>query len=122
MYYDVGGPAAFAQREVDRGERTLAGRHFAVGRCSANPARVAFRRSAFTKETGVVALKTKQRKTKQPRPTIKASELQRLSFCNSKNLPSIVLQDGKFIMWVGFGWIPLDNHKTDGTEPKVVAD
>jgi len=52
------------------------------------------------------------------RKTIKLEELQRLAFCNSKNLPPVVDDDGRRKAWVGFGWI--DGGKATGKEVKVI--
>ena len=57
-------------------------------------------------------MKTKKRKT------IKFSELERLSFCNSKKLPQVVAALGRKMEWVGIGWI--DTGEADGTEVLVL--
>jgi len=50
--------------------------------------------------------------------TITKSELERLSFCNSKKLPRAVNIDGVRYEWVGIGWV--EAGKPTGKEPKVV--
>jgi hypothetical protein len=54
--------------------------------------------------------------------TITKTELARLSFCNSKSLPNKVWYNGKFMQWVGIGWIEIDKAEAKGTEPTVVED
>jgi hypothetical protein len=37
--------------------------------------------------------------------TITWTELRRLAFCNSKELPEVVNHDGRAKRWVGIGWV-----------------
>lgn len=39
------------------------------------------------------------------RETITFGRLKKLSFCNSKDLPSHIEVDGKRMHWVGIGWV-----------------
>lgn len=57
-------------------------------------------------------------KTPKKRKTIKYDVLYRLSFCNSKRLPSVVNMEGKRMRWVGIGWV--DEGKPTGREVVVV--
>ena len=61
-------------------------------------------------------MKTKKKQQK----TIAFSELVRLSFCNSKQLPPIVEYKGRNKEWVGIGWI--DIGPADGKGVLVVED
>jgi len=54
--------------------------------------------------------------------TIRMSEWQRLSFCNSARLPQRVWLHGELLEWVGIGWIEIDPADADGSEPTVVDD
>jgi hypothetical protein len=67
-----------------------------------------------------VKKKTVKKKTPLARKTITFSELQRLSFCDSKHLPLAVDIGGRRKGWVGIGWI--DTGKAKGNEVKVVED
>lgn len=60
----------------------------------------------------------KSKTPKKKRKTIKYDILYRLSFCNSKRLPSVVNMDGKRMRWVGIGWV--DEGKPTGREVVVV--
>lgn len=62
----------------------------------------------------------KAKKTKPPPPTITFSELKRLSFCNSKDLPSKVILGGRMKQWVGIGWIDVNEDRRTGKEPVVI--
>jgi len=54
--------------------------------------------------------------------TIAFSELKRLEFANSRKLPKRIIINGELKMWVGIGWIGLDNCRATGNEPFVVED
>ncbi len=54
------------------------------------------------------------------RNTIKFSELKRLSFCNSKDLPTTVETNGDRYQWVGIGWV--NEGKATGEETLVRDD
>lgn len=44
--------------------------------------------------------------------TIKFSELKRLSFCNSKDLPKKIIVDGIVREWMGIGWLDTEKPPT----------
>jgi len=52
--------------------------------------------------------------------TISRSELERLTFCNSKKLPLAVIDGGVRKEWVGIGWI--DDGKPHGDEVLIIDD
>ena len=52
--------------------------------------------------------------------TITRSELERLTFCNSKKLPPAVNDGGVRKEWVGIGWI--EGGKPHGDEVRVIDD
>lgn len=52
--------------------------------------------------------------------TITASELQRLSFCNSPRLPRFVNVKGTRYEWVGIGWVPVG--KARASDVRVVYE
>jgi hypothetical protein len=51
---------------------------------------------------------------------MKFSELQQLSFCNSKKCPAAVEMNGKRHEWVGIGWV--EAGKPTGREVLIVDD
>jgi hypothetical protein len=51
--------------------------------------------------------------------TITYAELARLSFCNSKKLPTTVVKDGERFQWVGIGWV--NEGEPHGDEVLVVS-
>jgi hypothetical protein len=57
----------------------------------------------------------------KPTNTISFAELKRLSFCNSKKMPTKVVALGKVIEWTGIGWIETgekpDKNMTVVVEP-----
>lgn len=52
------------------------------------------------------------------RKTIDVETLQRLAFCNSKNLPQIINDEGRRKLWVGVGWV--DDGPATGNETEVI--
>ena len=56
-----------------------------------------------------------ERKPTKSKNTITREELSRLSFCNSKKLPTKISDNGIVKEWVGIGWIELDEKPKDDT-------
>jgi hypothetical protein len=53
-----------------------------------------------------------RKKSPSPQKTITFGELSRLSFCNSDKLPRVIEINGELREWVGIGWIPVTECRT----------
>jgi hypothetical protein len=58
------------------------------------------------------------KKSPPPKKTIRWSDLRRLSFANSRDLPPVVNINGKRHRWVGIGWV--DEGNLEGDEVEVI--
>ncbi len=65
-----------------------------------------------------MTVKRASRPKSSKRKTIKFSELKRLSFANSDEMPRVVEIHGKRHQWVGIGWV--NEGKLKGDEVRVV--